>query len=83
MQKGYTTMKKWYLIDVCGEIAEDITELPIKYQTREKAIEYGLNYWKALVDWQKNVRTEFYVALCTIKRNGTYKEYESYDCTVR
>lgn len=52
----------WYLIDICGEISEECKKLPKKYQTRKAAEQFGKDYFNSLETWQKNLRTEFYVA---------------------
>lgn len=71
-------MKKWFLIDICGELAEDITELSTQYQTREKAIQYGLDYWNSLEKWQKDLRTEFYITYGTFNKKAYSFNFSEY-----
>ena len=72
---------KWYLVDICGEISEECKPIPKQYQTRELAEKYGKDYFKSLEQWQKNLRTEFYVAFGTFnKRNYSFNFSECINC---
>lgn len=74
-------MKKWYLVDVCGDFYEEVTEVPEDHQTMDKAIEYGKEYWNQLVDWQKKLRSEFYVSYMELEDDGDFPTQDNaYDC---
>ena len=74
-------MKKWYLVDVCGDFYEEVTPLPEFCQTKEKAIEYGKDWWNHLVKWQKKLRSAFYVAYMELDDDGECLEQDdAYDC---
>lgn len=74
-------MKKWYLVDVCGDFYEEVTPLPEFCKTVEQAIAYGKDYWNQLVDWQKKLRSEFYVSFMELNEEGDFPEQDNaYDC---
>lgn len=73
--------KQFYLIDCCGDWNEECNPIPEQYQTMEAAEQYGKDYFQSLEQWQKDLRTEFYVAFGTFnRRKYSFNFTECIDC---